>query len=133
MKRIQWHPTVADELLIHCNIPQPAVHVWKATWKIPKVVGFHLQKPGGRMEAAWLGDHASNWQTLMLGNAQNYAIAHIDHEGELIPSLASGEIAHLGPEDMFDEENLVGKSHSVVHYDDEVDDTFDFRRHLKAV
>lgn len=85
------------------------------------------------MEAAWLGDHASNWQTLMLGNAQNYAIAHIDSEGELIPSFKNGEIAHFDTEDMFDEENLVGKSHSVVHSDDEVDDTFDFRRHLKAV
>ena len=85
------------------------------------------------MEAAWLGDHASNWQTLMLGNAQNYAVAHIDYEGEPIQSFGNGEIAHLGPEDMFDEENLVGKSHSMVLYEDEVDDTFDFRRHLKAV
>lgn len=93
------------------------------------------------MEAAWLGNNASNWQTLMLGNAQNYAIAHIDHEGELISSCTNGKIAGLGPENMFDEDNIGGKSHSVVTYDDEaeftmrneVDDTFDYRRHLKAV
>ena len=85
------------------------------------------------MDAAWLGNNASNSQTLMLGNAQNYAIAHIDHEGELISSLKNGEIPYLGPEDMFDEENLVENLHSVVSYDDQVDDTFDYRRHLKAV
>lgn len=151
VKRIQWHPTIADELLTHCNISQAAVHIWKATWKIPKVVGFHLKKPGGRMEATWLGNNAANWPTLMLGNAQNYAIAHIDHEGELISSSKNGEIPDLGPEDMFDEDRLGDNSHSAVSYDDEaqgnarlglldnessthdqVDDTFDYRRHLKA-
>lgn len=133
VKKIQWHPTIADELLIHCNISQTAVHIWKATWKVPKVVSFHLKKSGGKMEAAWLGNNASNWQTLMLGDAQNYAIAHIDHEGELISSLKNGEIPYLGPEDMFDEDNLVETPHSVVSFDDQVDDTFDYRRHLKAV
>ena len=103
------------------------------------------------MEAAWLGNNAKNWQTLMLGNAQNYATAHIDHEGEPISSSKTGEITDLGPEDMFDEDDLGGKSHSVASYDEyargnaqfellgnkfltenDVDDTFDYRRHLKA-
>lgn len=102
------------------------------------------------MEAAWLGDNATNRQTLMLGNAQNYAITHIDHEGELVSSSKNGEIVDLGPEDLFDEDNLGGKTHSAVSDDDEtqgniqfgvlgnkistqheVDDTFDYRRHLK--
>lgn len=78
------------------------------------------------MEAAWLGNNVSDLQTLMLGNAQNYAIAHIDHEGELISSSRKREIADFGPEDMFDEDDSEQKSHY------EVDDTFDYRRHLEA-
>lgn len=151
VKRIQWHPTIADALMIHCNIPEAAVHIWKATWKIPKVVGFHLKKPGGRMEAAWLGNNAANWPTLMLGNAQNYAIAQIDHTGELISASKNGETLDLGPEDMYDENNLVDDPSPTAPNDDEtqsdarlglldgensrqdeVDDTFDYRRHLKT-
>ena len=151
VKRVQWHPIVADQLMIHCNISQAAVHVWKSTWKVPRVVGFHLKKPGGRTEAAWVGTGTANCSTLMLGNAQDYAVAQIDHEGELISSFKNGEIPDLGPEPLFDEDPHAGDSTSTVAYgdgamgdtrlglfdsgasrQDEVDDTFGYRRHLAA-
>jgi hypothetical protein len=153
VKKIKWNPTIADELMIHCNITQSAVHIWRAAWKTPKVVHVHLKKPGGRMNAAWVSTNAANRSSLMLGNFQNYAIAHIDHEGELIPSAKHGEALELGPEDMFDEDKLVDISPTIPFGDesqvkaghglldnrapgqwnkfDEVDDTFDYRRHLK--
>jgi hypothetical protein len=155
VKSIQWHPTIADELLIHCNITQTVAHIWKATWETPKVVRFRLDKPGGRMEAAWLGSNAAGLPRLMLGNGQTYAVVQIDHEGELVPITRNGDALALGPEDKFDEAESVNVLQPMRSYDDqaqgdtrhgrldngasgqwdksdEVDDTFGYRRHLKA-
>lgn len=107
------------------------------------------------MEAAWLGCNAAGLPSLMLGNAHNYAVAQIDHEGELVPITLTGETLALGPEDKFDEDQSASDLQHMRSYDneahgdsrqerlnngaseqwdkfDEVDDTFDYRRHLKA-
>lgn len=94
------------------------------------------------MEAAWLDARAANRSTVMLGNAQNYAIIHIDHEGELILS-PNKELPDLSLGEIYDE-NISGNSAPTIAYDDdtrlsnsgsskqeEIYDTFDYRRHLK--
>ena len=154
VKRVQWHPVIADLLLVQCTVAKPAIHLWNATWEIPKVVSLPLDKLGGKMEANWLFSEASDMLSLILGNAHNYTIAELSHDGELSSCHKKGEITGAGPEDMFDEGNSLDLSPIMISHEeftmangqvslpcgpsepwnlsDEVDDTFHHRRHVKA-
>lgn len=128
VKRVRWHPEIADLLLIQCNIVEPVIHLWNAAWEIPKVISLQLEKPGGKMEASWLLDEAVEIPILMLGNAHNYVIGQISRNGELASLPKKTEMTDAGPEDMFDE----GNSMHLLNVSDEVDDTFHYRRQAKS-
>lgn len=154
VKRVRWHPEIAGLLLIHCNIVDPVIHLWNAAWESPKLISLELDKLGGKMEANWLRDDATDMHTLMLGNAYNYVTGKISRNGELVSLPKEIEIAGAGPEDMFDEGNSMDLSPVKVSHDevtmeaggdssafgyseqwnvsDEVDDTFNYRRHAKS-
>lgn len=154
VKRIRWHPEIAGLLLIHCNIVDPVIHLWNAPWESPKVIGLQLDKLGGKMEANWLLDDATDMHSLMLGNAYNYVIGKISRNGELVSLPKEIEMTGAGPENMFDEGNSLDLSPIKVSHDevtmeargdssaleyseqwnvsDEVDDTFNYRRHAKS-
>lgn len=128
MKKVRWHPEIADLLLIQCNIVDPVIHLWNPAWQVPKVISLQLEKSGGKMEAHWLLDEAIDMNILMLGNAHNYVVGQISHNGELVSLPKKIEMTGAGPEDMFDE----GNSLELCHVSDEVDDTFHYRRQAQS-
>ena len=104
-----------------------------------------LLKPGGRTEARWVQslDAVPGNPVAMLANTTNYALRHVLDDakyGETMDMSLSVAIEGLGPEDMFDEGNSMDLSPIKLSHEqfrmgleaagDEVDDTFDYRRHL---
>lgn len=160
VKQVLWHPQQIDLLLIHCAIPEPAVHLWKSTWAAPQVVALHLERTGGRLEASWLQSPEDNSFILMLSSTHQYTKASLSSNGEIIPELpcfkGAARSRGTGVEDMFDEGNSLdlspiklahdetmevhegfegGNDHSGSSFgmgNEMVDDTFHYRRHVKA-
>lgn len=128
VKRVRWHPNIANLLLIQCNLVDPVIHLWNAAWEAPKVIRLPLDKLEGKIEANWLHDEAIDMHMLMLGNAHNYVIGQISRNGELASLPDEIEMTGAGPEDMFDE----GNSLDLCQVSDEVDDTFRFRRQAES-
>ena len=159
VKQIVWHPSQSDLLLIHCAIPEPAVHLWKTTWHAPRILSLPLPRRGGRLEASWLESSSDDTFDLLVTSAHQYTTARISSDGELLPDAISLEAAAVsiepGAEDMFDEGNSLDLSpikisHSTVEVsgyengdersgsglgftEEMLDDTFHYRRHVKAV
>lgn len=160
VKNIAWNSQQADLLLIHCAIPEPAVHLWSATWDASRVVTLPLERVGGRLEASWLQSAEENTYRLMLSSTHQYITATIDSNGEIIPESyhcgKSAESGVTGVEDMFDEGNSLDLSPIKLAHDETmevherfegghdqsdssfgmgnemVNDTFHYRRHVKA-
>lgn len=160
VKHVAWHPYQSDLLLIHCAIPEPAVHLWKLNWDIPRVVTLPLERTGGRSEASWLQSPEENTYSLMLSSTHQYTKACISSNGEIISEQPSFEGAArslgTGVEDMFDEGNSLDLSPIKLAHDEMmevhggfggaddhsgssfgmgnemVDDTFHYRRHVKV-
>ncbi|MCJ1467897.1 hypothetical protein MMC07_006522 [Pseudocyphellaria aurata] len=128
VKKVWWHPSIVNLLLIQCDLVDPVAHLWNAAWEAPKVIKLPLDKLDGKIEAKWLFDEAIDLHMLMLGNAHNYVIGHISPDGELASLPDEIETTGAGPEDMFDE----GNSLDLCKVSDEVDDTFRFRRHAES-
>lgn len=161
VKHVAWHPTESDLLLIHCAIPEPAVHLWKSSWDTPRVAALALERPGGRLEANWLHSPIGSQFKILLSSTHRYSTALISHSGETIleaPDFAEGpKSMGTGAEDMFDEGNSLDLSPIKITHDETmemhdgfdeghdnsgsgfglgnemVDDTFHYRRHIRAI
>ena len=165
VKQISWHPQQSDLLLIHCAIPDPAIHLWKSTWSAPMIITLPLSNTGGRLEAHWLRSLDLDSYNILLTSTHSYITAQISQTGSLIPSadaLSSDpdlgfRSVGTGAEDMFDEGNSLDLSPIKIAHDETmevhdgfddggdgsgssgfglgnemVDDTFHYRRHIKA-
>ena len=160
VKQVAWHSSQSDLLLIHCAIPEPAVHLWKSTWDAPRIFTLPLERAGSRLEASWLQSPHSDSFNLMITSTHQYATARISKNGDLIPEVGNLDLGFrsvgTGAEDMFDEGNSLDLSPIKIAHDDTmevrdsyddgndssgssfemgnemVDDTFHYRRHIKA-
>ena len=154
IKQIAWHTTENDVLLMHCAIPEPAVHVWKSTWDIPRVIALPLEKANGKLEATWLQSCNGESYNILLAYQTQSAIAEISSTGDLIPVASNldvpAELRDTGAEDLFDEGNsldlspikIIGANglRNTLHdsgsgfdmTEEGIDDTFHYRRHVKA-
>lgn len=162
VKQVEWHPQIADMLLIHCAVPEPVVHIWRESWVAPTALTLPLERAAaaGRTGVTWLQSSPSSSDTahVMLSSAHHYATAQISVlEGQPIvplePPFAEPEAAALsigtGPEDMFDEGHSLDFSPVKIsngavdlgagYAEDDfgmtgegVDDTFHYRKNIKA-
>lgn len=154
VKKIQWHPTTADLLLMQCAINEPVIHLWRASWELPQVIALHLDRFGGKMDASWLQSEMDDVPRLMLSTTQNYTTAQIISNGQGILQPLKVRSFGAGPENMFDEGNSFdlspvklppyGEPTEVLdgysgheqpgHWDfsDDVDDTFHYKHQDKA-
>ena len=162
VKHISWHEK-SDILLIHCAIPEPAVHLWSPAWAAPRIVLLPIETQGSRLEASWLQSSDNDSSRIMISSTHQYATARIANStGELVPDVPSinnsavslGDVA--GAEDMFDEGHSLDLSPIKIAHDETmevqggiggdnnqsgsrfgmgnevIDDTFHYRRHVKA-
>ena len=159
VKQIIWHPSQADLLLIHCAIPEPALHLWKTTWHAPRIISLPFPRRS-RLEASWQERPGDDTFNLMITSAHSFGTVSISSDGEVLqgagsPEAAAADSIEPGAEDMFDEGNSLDLSpikisHSTVEVsgyengdersgsgfgftEDMLDDTFHYRRHVKAV
>ena len=160
IKSLSWHPTESDLLLVLCAIPRPSVHLWKSSWESPRIVSLPLNTTGGKLEAQWLLNPRtldSRYQ-LILSSAQKYATTILSESGEPIresQELVTGmdQTLDAGAEVMFDEGHSLDLSPIKITHDETVgiedenetsglgfemgnemvDDTFHYRRHVRAV
>lgn len=157
VKKIQWHPAIADLLLIQCAINEPAVHLWRANWELPQVIALHLDQMVGKMDASWLQSEVEDAPGLMLSTTQNFTSVQIMSNGQGIIQSLNARSFGAGPEDMFDEGNSIDLSPVKIppkkeqtevlegssghgqsgHLDfsddvDDVDDTFHYKRQGKV-
>jgi len=153
IKQLIWHPTIPDLLLMHCAIAEPTMHIWKADWEVPRTITLPFARANGRLEVSWLQSLNDHTLRVMISSAHQYATAEISESGELLagaPNLEGGGAAVAGAEDMFDEGNsfdlspvkfgatgasarLTNDTDSGFGLNDELlDDTFHYRRQIKA-
>lgn len=160
VKHLAWHPMQPDLLLIQCAIPEAAIHLWKSTWEVPQIVTLPLERKTGRLEASWLLSPTASQFNLIVSSANQYSTALLSPSGEMMPrspSLLEGAKSFgADAEDMFDEGNSLDLSPIKITHDETlevrdgiengvndsgssfglgnemVDDTFHYRRHIKA-
>lgn len=161
VKHVEWHPKINDMVLVHCAVPEPVVHIWRKSWIAPKVLSLPLARAttAGKTGATWLQSTSSdnNVAIVMLSSFQHYATARISIvDGQsitpMVSSFAEPEAAALsigtGPEDMFDEGHSLdfspvkisngavdlgdGYAEEFGMTEESVDDTFHYRRNIKA-
>ena len=146
VKNLQWNPEDSRLLLVHCSIEEPIVHLWHSTWEAPCVLSIPLSKREPKTEASWVQSSDPDNPSIMLTNAYNFAVRSLQEDAADVNPTAPSKLSFtgLGPEDMFDEGNSMDLSPiklSHEHYgvgmgvgegdfNDDVDDTFDYRRHL---
>ena len=145
---------------MQCAIPEPAIHLYKATWDVPRIVKLPLDRIGGRLEAHWLQSPDSESYALVISSAHQYVTAQISRNADVISAVGESDqefkSVGTGAEPMFDEGNSLdlspikitrdetlevyggydgGNEHSESSFgmDNEmVNDTFHYRRHVKA-
>ena len=153
IRQLTWSPSQSTVLLIHCAIPEPAIHLWNSDWNEPIAMTLPLEKADGRLEASWLQSCKEDTFNVMLSSPTRSATARISGTGQLLPHMEeAGErlkCSGTGPEDMFDEGNSLelspikieatagfgslNDSGSAFSMGDEgIDDTFHYRRQVKA-
>ena len=155
IKKFQWHPSIADLLLMHCAINEPVIHLWRDSWESPRVIQLHLERLGGKMEVSWLHSDVEDLARLMLSSTQNYTTAQIMSNGHGLFQPLKAKSLGAGPEDMFDEGNsfdlssgripsergpIDGLEDSSDHeqsaqwnHSDDIDDTFHYKRQDNVV
>ena len=151
VKYLSWHPRQNDLLLLHCSHQEPLIHLWKATWIMPLGITLPMHPVKGRLEAQWLESDVNEYFKILLSSQTQTIDGSISLAGDLLSETSdqgstfrsSGE----GPEDMFDEGNSLDLSPikfgttEQFDFDDggfgvtdpAIDDTFHYRRHVKAV
>lgn len=145
---------------MQCAIPEPAIHLYKASWDYPRIVKLPLDRIGGRLEANWLQSPNSESYGLMISSAHQYVTAQISGNADLISAVGESDRGFkpigTGAEAMFDEGNSLdlspikithdetlevyggydgGNEHSESSFgmgNEMVNDTFHYRRHVKA-
>ena len=145
---------------MQCAIAEPVIHLWKADWDAPQVVRLPLDRVGGRLEANWLQSCNTDSYGLMISSAHQHVTAQISKNADLISAVGEFDQGFkpvgTGAEAMFDEGNSLDLSPiKIAHdetmegyggYDDDnehsassygrgnemVNDTFHYRRHVKA-
>ena len=153
IRQVMWHPSHLDILLIQCTIPEPAVHLWKRAWDEPLVLKLPLQKASGKIEASWLQSRNDDTLNIILTSMTQSVTAQISGAGQLLPYIeeVGSELKcnGSGPEDMFDEGNsldlspvkleatagfgsLNGLTSGSGSADEAIDDTFQYRKQIKA-
>ena len=144
-------------LLINCMTNDNVFYVWNADWSTPRILKVLLERSGGRSEGSWIPTKADGKTRLLFGNAYSQVICRVLDEGETPESplpvlfpVSLHRFSATGPEDMFDEGNSMDLSPiklSTNHVtrvigapedanalngtwdSEEMDDTFDFKRH----
>jgi len=160
VKHVSWHPTESGLLLIHCAIPEPALHLWKSTWEAPQIVTLPLGRASGRLEANWLLSPVDSQFNLLLTSSHHHITSLLFSSGEIVPRAPGfsegGKSTAAGAEDMFDEGSSLDLSPIKITHDETlevhddfgnangdsglgfglgnemVDDTFHYRRRIKA-
>ena len=160
VKHLAWHPTEPELLLIRSAIPEPSIHVWKSDWETPKIFSLPLARASGRLEAQWLRSSSEAHFDILLSSTQSYTTARITIDGEVIPEERKAQTElqteGVGAEVMFDEGHSFDLSPIKIAHDetlevpegidegnissgsglgmdnDMVDDTFHYRRHVRA-
>jgi len=158
IRQLAWHPTASDVLLVQCAIPQPVAHLWRPTWESPRVATLPLERANGRLDVRWLQSRNEDLMNIAIGSAHQFITVDLSHSGEVIQiSSCATEGAKsfgIGPENMFDEGNSLDLSpirisHETVEIDgrednlnesrsgfgmtnEAIDDTFHYRRQVKA-
>ena len=145
---------------MHCAIPEPAIHLYKASWGFPRIVKLPLDRIGGRLEANWLQSPIAEFYGLMISSAHQYVTAQISRNADLISAVGESGLGFksvgTGAEAMFDEGNSLylspikiprdetlevhggydgGNEHSESSFgmgNEMVNDTFHYRRQVKA-
>ena len=114
IKQLAWHPSQHDLILIHCVIPEPTIHVWKANWDSPKALTLPLESTTGKLEASWLQCNEDEKYNVLLCSQTSSVIAQISADGDLVPfipqTVEESAFNEAGPEDMFDEGNSLDLS-----------------------
>lgn len=54
VKKLSWHPTRPELLLIQSVHDEPVVYLWSATDNFPVVLSAPLERSGGKVEVNWL-------------------------------------------------------------------------------
>ncbi|KAL8689760.1 MAG: hypothetical protein Q9224_004571 [Gallowayella concinna] len=110
IKALHWHPVLPDLLLIHCAIPEPTVHLWRAGWHSPRIQTLPLKAPVGKLKVAWLSCGDEKVRFVLSSNNQS-ALGQLHYTGEEDPWHAGGDsFARMGPEAMFDEGHSIDLS-----------------------
>ena len=145
---------------MHCAIPEPSIHLYKASWDFPRIVKLPLDRIGGRLEANWLQSPDTESYGLMISSAHQYVTAQMSRNADLISAVGESDLGFksvgTGAEAMFDEGNSLDLSPIKIPHDETlevydgydggdehpesgfgmdnemVNDTFHYRRHVKG-
>ncbi|KAI9730243.1 MAG: hypothetical protein M1834_006007 [Cirrosporium novae-zelandiae] len=82
VRNISWHPKQPDLIMFQCANKDPAVYHWNSKWEAPKITTVPLDKPGGRQEEKWIRTGRHQRPLFLYGNARNFVIGQIQEEGK---------------------------------------------------
>lgn len=78
IKRILWHPTNHNLLLIQTFQPEAILYLWDASLNEPRILFFPTLRLTSKPEAQWVPGQEQNTSIIVYGNAHGCALAWPD-------------------------------------------------------
>lgn len=135
IKRLLWHPTDPNSLLVQCAQDEPIIYLWDASGDHPRMLDASRCNIPGRLEARWMHTPACRKPIIMVGNTHGFALAfpdgRDDESGEgVVASEMSGRATE--EDDLFLHLSSIASpigGAGTSEIDAQVEDTFLHRQH----
>lgn len=133
VKRLSWHPSRADLLMIACIHDESIVYLWSASTDSPMVLVAPLRRAGGKLECNWLHTGCDKKPAIIVGDAGGFLVLWPDGREQVQEEEAASEADEQDHDQSLDSvvEMLAGRTPLPEHLDTTnfehtVDDMDDF-------
>jgi len=84
VKRISWHPTYQNLLLVQTFQAEAILYLWDANTNEPRILFFPTLKLTSRPEAQWVPGQETKLPTIVFGDAHGCALAWPEGRNEVV-------------------------------------------------
>lgn len=150
VKKLTWHPTDPNSLLIQCIQGESTLYTWNALEAGPRVLNMPSVTLSGKTEAQWIPRQSHKKPSIMFGDHRGFAIVYPDgRDDTLSPYMEANQDSsrqeglHSDKDSVYNalnHEEFDSREHKTPHVPAEnmdtaqvfPDDTFNYRRGAKA-
>ena len=99
VKRLLWHPTDPNSLLIQCTQDENVLYLWHALDDQPQILDISSAKLSGKVEARWIRTEQQRKPILMVGCSHGFCLAYPQGREPVSSPVLDVGVGPVGNED----------------------------------